>query len=224
MVVFTNTEVNFMWAAHQVHHSSEDYNLGTAIRQSIFQRHTAWIFYLPMALFVSPPTAYVHIQFVTLYQFWIHTEFVGSLGPVEYILNTPSHHRVHHGRNPYCIDKNYGGTLIIWDRLFGTFAPERERVVYGLVHPIASWNPFYIQFCHLMHMWNLLYYAPLLEFIRCVLYLACDASMTSSTVPLLGIGQPSIKGQVLRGIFFLSAAIWCVQGIREFIGKKLKTQ
>lgn len=78
-----------------------------------------------------------------LYQFWIHTEAVSNLGPLEYILNTPSHHRVHHGRNPYCIDKNYAGVLIIWDRLFGTFAAERENepIAYGLIHPINTFDP-----------------------------------------------------------------------------------
>lgn len=78
-----------------------------------------------------------------------------SLGPLEYILNTPSHHRVHHGRNPYCIDKNYGGTLIIWDRMFGTFQAETdEEIAYGLVHPLASWDPFWIQVCQFTHIWK----------------------------------------------------------------------
>src|SRR5262249_19914300 len=93
-----------------------------------------------------------HIQLNTLYQFWIHTELVGRLWkPLEYILNTASHHRVHHGRNPYCIDKNYGGVLIIWDRLFGTFQPEldEERVAYGLVHNVKTYDAFFIQYCHL---------------------------------------------------------------------------
>jgi len=141
-------EVNFMWASHQVHHSSEDYNLTTALRQSLLQRYSSWIFYLPMALFIPPSVFMVHIQFNLLYQFWIHTELVSNIGPLEYILNTPSHHRVHHGRNRYCIDKNYAGVLIIWDRMFGTFEPEGEEVVYGLVHPINTWDIMYVQFCH----------------------------------------------------------------------------
>lgn len=141
-------EVNFMWASHQVHHSSEDYNLTTALRQSLLQRYSSWVFYLPMAFFVPPSVFMVHIQFNLLYQFWIHTEVVSNIGPLEYILNTPSHHRVHHGRNRYCIDKNYAGVLIIWDRMFGTFESEGEEVVYGLVHPLKSWDTLYIQFCH----------------------------------------------------------------------------
>ncbi|KAL3837400.1 hypothetical protein ACJMK2_022761 [Sinanodonta woodiana] len=139
-------EVNFMWAAHQVHHSSEDYNFSTALRQSVLQIYTSWVFYLPLALFIPPSVFLVHMELNILYQFWIHTQYIKSLGPLEYILNTPSHHRVHHGRNPYCIDKNYAGTLIIWDRLFGTFKAENEEVVYGLTHNINTFEPFSVQF------------------------------------------------------------------------------
>lgn len=105
------------------------------------------MFYLPLALFVRPSIFMVHSHLNLLYQFWIHTEVVDSLGPLEYILNTPSHHRVHHGRNPYCIDKNYAGVLIIWDRMFGTFESEKkdEQIAYGLVHPVNSFDPIYIQ-------------------------------------------------------------------------------
>ncbi|XP_052803718.1 alkylglycerol monooxygenase-like [Mya arenaria] len=138
-------EVNFMWALHQTHHSSEDYNLSTALRQSVFQIYSSWVFYLPMALFIPPAVFIVHQELNILYQFWIHTQYIRSLGPLEWILNTPSHHRVHHGRNPYCIDKNYAGTLIIWDRLFGTFTAEKDTVAYGLTHPINTFEPFTIQ-------------------------------------------------------------------------------
>lgn len=148
-------EINIFWAAHQAHHSSEDYNLTTALRQSVVQNYTSAIFYMPLALAVPPSIFCVHAQFNMLYQFWIHTEIVRSLGPLEYIFNTPSHHRVHHGRNPYCIDKNYGGTFIIWDRLFGTFQAEtNEEIAYGLVHPLASWDPVWIQLCHFSHIWK----------------------------------------------------------------------
>lgn len=147
-------EINLLWAAHQAHHSSEDYNLFTALRQSVMQKYTSWVFYLPMALFIPPPVYAVHLQFNLLYQFWIHTEIIHNLGPLEFILNTPSHHRVHHGRNPYCIDKNYGGTLIIWDRIFGTFVAENEKVVYGLTHPINTFELFKVQFHHYIYIWN----------------------------------------------------------------------
>lgn len=153
-------EVNIMWAAHQTHHSSEDYNLSTALRQSTFQIYTSWIFYCPLALFVPPSVCAVHLQFNLLYQFWIHTEVIDNLGPLELILNTPSHHRVHHGRNRYCIDKNYAGTLIIWDRIFGTFEPEDKKVVYGLTHPINTFDPLKVQFHHLGYMWTTFWATP----------------------------------------------------------------
>ena len=147
-------EINFMWGAHQVHHSSEYYNITTALRQSIVQGYTSGFFYLPFALVIPPSMFAVHKHLNSLYQLWIHTECIGTLGPLEYILNTPSHHRVHHGRNRYCIDKNYAGTLIVWDRLFGTFAKESEQVVYGLVHPINTFDVWYVQFHHYKSMFS----------------------------------------------------------------------
>merc|ERR1719347_1355456 len=127
-------EVNLLWAAHQVHHSSEEYNLTTALRQSAFQSIGSVPFYLPLALFIPPSQALVHKELNLLFQFWIHTELVTHLGPLELVLNTASHHRVHHGANRYCLDKNYAGVLIIWDRMFGTFESERDSdIVYGLV-------------------------------------------------------------------------------------------
>nr|XP_047924202.1 alkylglycerol monooxygenase isoform X1 [Anser cygnoides] len=153
-------KVNILWAAHQVHHSSEDYNLFTALRQSVLQKYTSWMFNLPMALFIPPSVFAVHLQFNLLYQFWIHTEVVTNIGPLEWILNTPSHHRVHHGRNPYCIDKNYGGTLIIWDRIFGTFEAEDAKVVYGLTHPVNSFEPILLQLRPLAHIWNTFWATP----------------------------------------------------------------
>ncbi|KAM7421519.1 hypothetical protein PAMA_015590 [Pampus argenteus] len=147
-------EVSVLWAAHQVHHSSEYYNLTTALRQSLTQQFTSWIFYLPMALVVPPSIFAVHIQLNLLYQFWIHTELINDLGPLEWIFNTPKHHRVHHGRNLYCIDKNYGGVLIVWDRLFGTFAPESDKVIYGLVYPINTFEILYVQLHYYFYLWR----------------------------------------------------------------------
>ncbi|CAK6958992.1 alkylglycerol monooxygenase [Scomber scombrus] len=147
-------EAAILWAAHQVHHSSEYYNLTTALRQSLTQQFASWIFYLPMALAVPPSIFAVHIQLNLLYQFWIHTELITDLGPLEWVFNTPKHHRVHHGRNLYCIDKNYGGILIIWDRLFGTFALETDKVVYGLVYPIKTFEILYIQFHYYLYLWK----------------------------------------------------------------------
>ncbi|KAF9980174.1 hypothetical protein BGZ65_005449 [Modicella reniformis] len=165
-------EVNIFWAGHSVHHSSEYYNATTALRQSLMQTYASFFFNLPLALVFSPSQFAVHTQLNLLYQFWIHTEIVPRLGWLEYIINTPSAHRLHHGRNPYCIDKNYAGTLIIWDRMFGTYADERvypdivgrkedeEPVAYGLTHPINTFDPVAIQFGHFKHIWNMLWITP----------------------------------------------------------------
>ncbi len=135
-------EVGFLWAAHVVHHQSEEYNLSVALRQGALQPTFSWIFYLPLALLGVPPAVFLTAAALnTLYQFWIHTRLIGKLGPLESVLSTPSNHRVHHGRNPQYIDRNHGGTLIVWDRLFGTYAPEDEEPVYGITTPLASWNP-----------------------------------------------------------------------------------
>ncbi|HET9599169.1 MAG TPA: sterol desaturase family protein [Anaeromyxobacteraceae bacterium] len=139
-------EVNVLWAGHVVHHQSEDYNLAVALRQSILTSYTVWPFYLPLALVGVPTVVYAAaVSFSTLYQFWIHTELVGKLGRAEAVLNTPSHHRVHHAVNPRYLDRNYGAISIVWDRLFGTFVEEREAPVYGTTRPIGSFNPAWAQ-------------------------------------------------------------------------------
>jgi sterol desaturase/sphingolipid hydroxylase (fatty acid hydroxylase superfamily) len=144
-------EYNAPWAGHVVHHSSEDYNLAVALRQGTFQGVFSWVFYLPLALLGFPPTWFAAMSsFDTLYQFWIHTRLIGKLGPLELVFNTPSHHRVHHGRNPKYLDKNYAGTLIVWDRMFGTFQVEEEEPVYGLTKPLNSWNPLWAN----LHIWR----------------------------------------------------------------------
>lgn len=144
-------EVNALWAAHIVHHQSEEYNLTVALRQSWFQGGFSWVFYLPLAFTGFEPIMFLTVSsFNTIYQFWIHTRAIGNMGPLEWIINTPSHHRVHHGSNPKYIDKNHAGTLIIWDRLFGTFQKEEDEVVYGITKPLASWNPVWANF----HYWS----------------------------------------------------------------------
>jgi len=126
--------VNLLWAAHIVHHQSEDYNLAVALRQAFFTPLTTLPFYIPIALLgVSPLVFLTTVALNTVYQFWIHTRLVGRLGPVEWVMNTPSHHRVHHGINPEYIDRNHAGVFIVWDRLFGTFTPEGQEPVYGTV-------------------------------------------------------------------------------------------
>ncbi|HVG57036.1 MAG TPA: sterol desaturase family protein [Hyalangium sp.] len=139
-------ESRFFWASHVVHHSSQHYNLSTALRQP-WVTMTGLPFWAPLALLGFSPAMIVTAQSISLlYQYWIHTESIGRLGPLEWVLNTPSHHRVHHAANPQYLDKNYAGILIIWDRLFGTFAPEVERPVYGLTKNIQTFNPVRIAF------------------------------------------------------------------------------
>jgi sterol desaturase/sphingolipid hydroxylase (fatty acid hydroxylase superfamily) len=138
-------ESRFFWAGHVVHHSSLHYNLSTALRQPWTTPITGAPFWAPLALLGFHPAMIVAMQSISLlYQYWIHTESIGKLGPLEWVLNTPSHHRVHHASNPQYIDKNYAGILIIWDRLFGTFEVEQERPVYGLTKNIYTFNPLRI--------------------------------------------------------------------------------
>lgn len=148
-------EINALWAAHIVHHQSEDYNLSVALRQSWFQGWFSWAFYLPLALVGFDPIMFAALSsFNTLYQFWIHTRTIGKMGPFEWIFNTPSHHRVHHGSNPKYIDKNHAGTLIIWDRMFGTFQEEEEEPIYGITTPLNSWNPIWANFHYWVNLYN----------------------------------------------------------------------
>lgn len=148
--------VNVLWATHAVHHQSEEYNLSVALRQSWFTSLTSWIFYLPLAVMGVPFVMFVIVRtFNTLYQFWIHTRAVPKLGFLEWFLNTPSHHRVHHGINPRYIDKNHAGILIIWDRLLGTFIEEDSEPVYGTVKPLASFNPVWANFEEFVRLWQM---------------------------------------------------------------------
>jgi len=133
--------VSFIWATHIVHHQSEEYNLAVALRQSWIQGLFSMFFYFPLATLGFPlQVGLGTIALNTIGQFWFHTRAIGRMGWLEWVLNTPSHHRVHHGRNAKYLDRNYAGVLIIWDRLFGTFAPEEEEPVYGIVKPLNSWN------------------------------------------------------------------------------------
>ena len=139
-------EVGLLWAAHVVHHSSEYFNLSTALRQTSTTALYSWLFYLPLAVIGVPPLVFVGVALIDLlYQYWVHTELIGRMGILDRILVTPSNHRVHHGQNDYCIDCNYGGIFIIWDRIFGTFVEERaeEPVVYGIRKPLRSFNPLW---------------------------------------------------------------------------------
>lgn len=150
-------EVRVFWAAHINHHSSQRYNLATALRQSWVEDvyKFVWWFWLPLLGF--PPMMIMMMQSISLiYQFWIHTQLIGKLGFLEYFLNTPSHHRAHHAVNIRYLDRNYAGILIIWDKLFGTFEPESDQdpVVYGIINNLESYNLFKIAFHEYEALWR----------------------------------------------------------------------
>ena len=137
-------ESAIFWAAHVVHHQSQEFNLSTALRQTSTGALLSWVFYLPMAVVGVPPQVFAVAALVDLlYQYWIHTEHVGRLGWLDRVLATPSNHRVHHAVNDRYLDRNYGGILILWDRLFGSFVAEDEKCVYGTRAPLDSWDPLW---------------------------------------------------------------------------------
>ncbi len=139
-------EISVLWAAHAVHHQSEEYNLSTALRQTSTGFLFSWIFYVPLFVLGMPFEVFVTVNALDLiYQFWVHTQLIGKLGWLDRVFVTPSNHRVHHAQNEIYIDKNYGGIFILWDRLFGTFQEEldEEPVVFGVRKPLANWNPFW---------------------------------------------------------------------------------
>lgn len=139
-------EVNLLWAAHVVHHQSERYNLSTALRQTGSGVLLGWIFYLPLALAGVPVEVFVAVALIDLlYQFWVHTEQIGRLGWFDRVFCSPSNHRAHHAVNDRYLDRNYGGILIVWDRLFGSFVEEDDSdpPVYGTRSPLRSWNPLW---------------------------------------------------------------------------------
>ena len=146
--------IRWMWASHVVHHSSERLNLSTAFRQSLtYPISGMWVFWLPLAfLGFSPPHIVIVVAINLGFQFFVHTQAVGRLGWLEKVFNTPSHHRVHHARNPKYIDRNYAGVLIIWDKLFGSFVEEDPAVPceYGIVKPVRTHNPVTLTF----HEWR----------------------------------------------------------------------
>ena len=147
--------VNILWIGHVVHHQSEDYNLAVALRQSVLQKVLLMWVYWPLALAGFPPEIFLTCMAVNLlYQFWIHTELIDTLGPLEWVMNTPSHHRVHHGRNPEYIDRNHAGVFIVWDRMFGTFQKELVKPTYGITRPTDTFNPVHAQWKPVMDLWN----------------------------------------------------------------------
>lgn len=150
-------ERNILWAAHSVHHQSEDYNLSTALRQTSTGFLLSWIFYLPMAVLGVPLLVFVSVAALNLlYQFWVHTRHIPKLGWFEWCFVTPSNHRAHHAQNALYMDRNYGGVFIIWDRLFGSFQEEddNEPVIFGVTTPLASWNPLWANLQFYAQLWD----------------------------------------------------------------------
>ncbi|MBK5526850.1 sterol desaturase family protein [Pseudomonas sp. TH06] len=150
-------ERNILWAAHSVHHQSEEYNLSTALRQTSSGFLLGWIFYLPMAVLGVPLLVFVSVAALNLlYQFWVHTKHIPKLGWFEWCFVTPSNHRAHHAQNALYMDRNYGGVFILWDRLFGTFQEEddNEPVIFGVTTPLASWNPLWANLQFYAQLWD----------------------------------------------------------------------
>ena len=148
-------EVRILWTQHAVHHSSREFNIITGIRFGPLESVWAFIMHIPMILIgFSPELVFLGSISVLAYQTWIHTETIGKLGPLEKVLNTPSHHRVHHGSDEKYLDKNYAGILIIWDRMFGTFQEEEETPRYGLKRDFDSQNPFVVWFSEIPQFWK----------------------------------------------------------------------
>jgi sterol desaturase/sphingolipid hydroxylase (fatty acid hydroxylase superfamily) len=141
--------VSILWACHLVHHSSEELNYTVALRNSSLHGLFLWVVPLPLAVAGVPWQAFAVCYGLNVaYQFWLHTRVIGRLGPLEWVLNTPSHHRVHHGRDPEYVDRNYGGVLIVWDRLFRTFAAERREPRYGVAPAVSGSDPVW------MNLWG----------------------------------------------------------------------
>jgi len=148
-------EINLLWGGHSPHHQSQEYNLTTALRQGAFQDVLHMPLYLPLALLGCPPEVFITLlTFSKFYQFWIHTRMIGRVPFIEGILNTPSAHRVHHAVNDCYLDRNYGGTFMIWDRLFGTYVEEGEACVFGVREAAPGWNPVSAQFVWFAALWR----------------------------------------------------------------------
>jgi alkylglycerol monooxygenase len=148
-------EISFLWGVHSPHHQSEEYNLTTALRQGAFQDTVHMPIFLPMALMGCPAEVFIiSLTFNKFYQFWIHTRLIDKVPLIEGILNTPSAHRAHHAVNDIYLDRNYGATFMVWDRLFGTWVDETEPCVYGVRKPFHSWNPVWAQFSWFADVWR----------------------------------------------------------------------
>lgn len=149
-------EVALLWAGHSVHHSSEEFNISVALRQSVVHDLMVYPMFFVLALLGLPPTEFfVAVAVLAIYQYWLHTRTIGRFPEwLERLINTPSNHRVHHGTNTDYIDRNYGGMLMVWDVLFGTYAAEHEPVRYGVLKPVRSWNPLWVNLTVFADLWQ----------------------------------------------------------------------
>lgn len=158
---YLDHKIRILWAVHITHHSSEEFNLTVGLRSSVFEPLYRFLYFIPLAYIGFQPLDILFVFSLTqLYGVFIHTQYIKSLGFIEWFMATPSHHRVHHGRNPRYIDKNMGMFLIIWDRLFGTFEPESEPVVYGVTKPPEKNHPVHIITHEMENMWADVRQAP----------------------------------------------------------------
>ncbi|MCK6521678.1 sterol desaturase family protein [Myxococcota bacterium] len=186
--------VNFAWATHVVHHQSEEYNLIVALRQSWFTNLYGFLFYLPLALVGVTTTQFAISMAVSLvYQFWIHTRLIQRMGWLELVLNTPSHHRVHHGRDERYLDCNYAAALIIWDRMFGTFTPEDAEPNYGTVQRFRSYDPLWANIEPFVTLWRRSRAMPSLKDALWLWFAPPEWHPTSEAAPSPGEPPPAFE-------------------------------
>ena len=217
--------VALFWATHSVHHQSEEYNLAVALRQSWFAKFFSWIFYIPLAIIGFSPLIFVLSYSINLfYQFWIHTKLIDRMGPFEWVFNSPSHHRVHHGTNERYLDKNYAGVFIVWDRIFGSFQEElpHDPPVYGVLAPVASWNPIKTNVYPLKKLFIRAYKAPSWWLALNTLIQLPGWSHPSSPHPtskVYGYNQDHKESHIYAGIQFscVTIAMTLILTFSEFI-------
>jgi len=191
----TEHESAIFWASHVVHHQSKHYNLSVALRQVSTEPIFGFIFYLPLALLGMPPKQLLlTVILVLFYQFWVHTEHIGKLGWFDYVFDSPSNHRVHHAVNPQYLDKNYGGFLMVWDHLFGSYEPEVEPCVYGTKKPFDSVDPVWTIISEYVSLFKLVWHTQGLGAKWRCIYKPPGWGVVQSTSPLPNVVSSSMAG------------------------------
>ncbi len=202
--------VNALWAAHAVHHQSEDYTFAVSLRQGAIATWVSYAFYLPLALIGIPVEMFVLVHGAyQVYQFFVHTRFIPALGPLEQLLATPVLHRVHHGRDADCLDRNYGGFFIFWDKLFGSFAPYTREPDYGVTAGIRSWSPFWANLHPYAELARRARRAPTLGAALQVWLRPPEwrAPWDEGAAPTPGYGQPLPRATAIYSLVHLGAAL-----------------